>query len=408
MRPNALPPTDQVHIGRQPIFDQRGRVAGYELLFRADAGAAGASSRGAYATSQVIVNAFTEFGLRNLVGDGLGFINLTREFVTGDLPLPFPPDSVVLEILDSVPVDDQVVSGILKLVDAGYRVALDDFVLGQGHEQLLTVASFVKINFMARHPAALDESVARCRRYPRLRLIAERVEEQQQIRRARRLRFDLLQGYGLQQPQTMSVPGPVLSTEHLLRLFVIAYSAEADPEALIATLRQDPAMNRKLERLRMAAGESGSCADCGNREPAACLDLLRRWLTLMLICSAGNAADEHLKPLLTRARMCRTVGERLNVAGEACFTAGLLSGIAEFADAPAKQLVEQLPMCPEVRQAVFEGGGKLGRVLAAVRAYERRDLADLTQGNWEQEQLAQASLGFATALGEPVGSGNRS
>ena len=60
----------------------------YELLFRGDAGAVEADERGAYATSRVLITAFTEIGIEPLCGRGLCFVNLTREFLVGDLPLP--------------------------------------------------------------------------------------------------------------------------------------------------------------------------------------------------------------------------------------------------------------------------------------------------------------------------------
>src|SRR3569833_3570869 len=85
-----------VHVGRQALYDRAGRVAGYELLFRGDAAAVEAHERGAYATSRVLVTAFTAVGIAPLVGDALCFVNLTREFIVGELPLPFGTEQVVL------------------------------------------------------------------------------------------------------------------------------------------------------------------------------------------------------------------------------------------------------------------------------------------------------------------------
>ena len=99
---SSAPGTQLVHVGRQPIFDRAGDVVGYELLFRGSLDAVEAARRDTYATSQVIVNAFTEFGIAEVVGDRPCFINLTREFLVGDLPLPFGPEQVVLEVLETV------------------------------------------------------------------------------------------------------------------------------------------------------------------------------------------------------------------------------------------------------------------------------------------------------------------
>ena len=44
-----------------------------------------------------------------MVGSRTCFINLTREFVVGELALPFGPAQIVLEILETITVDDRVV-----------------------------------------------------------------------------------------------------------------------------------------------------------------------------------------------------------------------------------------------------------------------------------------------------------
>ncbi|MFG2044169.1 hypothetical protein [Dactylosporangium sp. NPDC048998] len=98
-----FPPSGAVHVGRQPIFDRDGDVHGYELLFRGDFARPGSMQpRGAYATSRVLIAAFTEIGIEPLCGRALCFVNLTREFLVGDLPLPFDAEQVVLEILETV------------------------------------------------------------------------------------------------------------------------------------------------------------------------------------------------------------------------------------------------------------------------------------------------------------------
>ena len=76
----------------------------------------------------MIVRAFTEFGVGELVGDRRCFINTTRSFLVGELPLPFGPEQVVLEVLEMIEVDEEVVNGIAGLVERGYEIALDDFV----------------------------------------------------------------------------------------------------------------------------------------------------------------------------------------------------------------------------------------------------------------------------------------
>ena len=53
--------TSAVHVGRQPIYDETGRLYGYELLFRDAAGSTAADGNGDAATTRTILAAFTAF-----------------------------------------------------------------------------------------------------------------------------------------------------------------------------------------------------------------------------------------------------------------------------------------------------------------------------------------------------------
>src|SRR5690348_9223440 len=233
--------TQLVHVGRQPIFDVHGDVVAYELLFRGSMDAVAAGRQDTYATSTVMINAFTEFGIREVVGDRLCFINLTREFLSGELPLPFGPTQVVLEVLETVEMDDEVIAGITRLAEAGYRIALDDFVWGSGHEQLFALASYVKLDLLDGDLSNLDEVVAAIRQFPNIQLVAERLETEEQLALAERYGMELRQGYALSRPQVLTVAS--LSPSRLRRLeLVTALSApETDMPRIVAIIASDPA-----------------------------------------------------------------------------------------------------------------------------------------------------------------------
>src|SRR4051812_16310412 len=168
---------DVVHVARQPIVDARAALVGYELLFRHAADAGGAPAHGDAATTATILAAFAEFDPAQLLAGRPGFVNLTRAFLTGALPVPFSPDVAVLEVLESVEVDQEVVDGVRALAAQGFTIALDDFVWSGAAESLLEVARIVKIDVLQQDWPGVLETAARCRR-PGVRLLAEKIEDQ--------------------------------------------------------------------------------------------------------------------------------------------------------------------------------------------------------------------------------------
>jgi EAL and modified HD-GYP domain-containing signal transduction protein len=384
-----------VHIGRQPIYDWGGHVVGYELLFRGSADDVEASRRSSYATSQVIVNAFTEFGLEQLVGGRKCFINLTREFLVGDLPLPFDPDHAILEILETVEIDNAVLAGTVRLVEQGYEIALDDFVFGLGHERLLDVATYVKLDLLIREADELAVVVEQCRRYPGVKLVAERVETEEHILLAKRFGFDLLQGYAVGRPQVLSAVALSPSRLRRLELLAAVTAEDADLTRVVSIVQCDPALSYRVLRATNSAA-SGLPRKVGSVRDAVVLlgtAKIRQWAALMLVSDvAESASEEQLSSTMARARLCQTVAERLGLSGEAAFTVGLLAGVAELISEPIAEITARLPLTVEVVEALVDGHGRLGQVLAVVRAYELADDQALAASPVSSSELAKAYL----------------
>jgi EAL and modified HD-GYP domain-containing signal transduction protein len=369
-----------VHVGRQALFDRTNTVVGYELLFRGDAHAVEAAERGAYATSRVLVTAFTDVGIHSLVGGALCFVNLTREFIVGELPLPFGPEQVVLEVLETIEVDDEVVAGVTRLVEEGYAIALDDFVIGgaggTGHERLLDLATYVKLDVLGTDPAELAATVAACRRYPEIRLVAERLETPEQLDRASALGFDLFQGYVLSRPQV--VPALALSPSRLRRIELLGLLVGPDiPLAQVVRLvTGDPALAIRLLAVANADPLGLPVEVSSVHEAVALLGVgrLRDWATLMLLSDLDEGNPEPLAAAVTRARMCQNLAGRMDLPPEAAFTVGLISAAAELIGQSPADLAPRLSLTHDVSDALVLGEGPLGELLNLVHAYEASDL----------------------------------
>jgi EAL and modified HD-GYP domain-containing signal transduction protein len=359
-----------VHLGRQPIYEGD-RVFGYELLFRADADARVATAHDASATGTIIQNAFVEFGLPSLVGHRRCFINVTREYLTGQLPLPFGPGQVVLEILETVSIDDEVAAFVGGLVRAGYDIALDDFVVGSDHERLLDLAKFVKIDLASDEESVLRAQVARLRQRG-LTLVAERVETDEDIAYARDLGFDLLQGYALGRPQTLSMRTLSMSHAKRLELFGALSAPDLDLTHVVSLISADPALALRVLQATNSA-QTGLKRRVSSIHEAVTLlgvNRIRQWVSLMVLTDVTGVDQETLTRLVTRARLCHTVTEWLGGPPDSGFVVGLVAGIAELMEEDVHDVVRRLPLDLSIAAAVVEHDGVLGQALDSVLAYE--------------------------------------
>lgn len=387
--------TRMVHIGRQPIYDRDGQVTAYELLFEGEADGIEASRRSPYATSQIIVNAFTEFGLDQIVGEQTCFINLTRDFLVGDLPVPFEAGQAVLEILGGVAVDEEVVAGVDRLVKLGYPVAVNDDIAIDLNNSLWSMVAYVKIDVSKRVAGELDTVVAPFRRTPEITLVAERVDTPQHLEMVEQLGFELLQGQVLGHPQMMSIQSLSPSRMRRLELLAALNAPDVDLDGVVSIVTGDPGLSFRVLRATNSASVGLPRKISSVRDAVVLLGpiRIRQWVALMLLSDiAESATEDQLATTMARARLCQTVAERLDLPADAAFTVGLLAGIASLVREPIAEVVERLPLTEEVAEALVHGTNSLGRVLSMVRAYEAKDGTALRNASVSPADLAKAYL----------------
>jgi EAL and modified HD-GYP domain-containing signal transduction protein len=385
----------EVHVGRQPILDGALETHGYELLFRQSesARAADFGDAGDQATSTVVVNTFLHFGLEQLTGDKLAFINITRPFATGMLPLPLEPSSVVLELVNSVKVDDDIEAGVQRLVDEGFRLALDGFTWDQGREGLLDVASYVKIDVRDRDRAWLAESVRRVKSHGVL-LVAERVETLEDMDACLAAGFDLFQGYFLLQPKVLTTKGVAPGAAGRLTLLSRLSDPDVSVKDIESLVAADAALNYRLLRAANSAASGVTRRIDSVRTAVVMLGLerLRSWLFLMTVAEHADSHDAQLAAAATRARMCELLAPKWpGVAPQSAFLTGLLSRLDLLLGMSMEAVVESLPLEESLQDALLTRSGPMGELLTAVECYERYDGRPI-DGPFSLDQLASAYL----------------
>ena len=156
---------NDIFVARQPIFDSDLNVQAYELLYRSGNTGAANITDGNAASSQVMINAFLDIGIDTLTDNHTCYINLTRDFLVGQLPLPLPTESVVLEILEDVEVDDELINSLKSFSEKGYTIALDDYVFEDEKTPLFDIIDIIKIDLMGCDMDKLADEVQRLKRW---------------------------------------------------------------------------------------------------------------------------------------------------------------------------------------------------------------------------------------------------
>lgn len=369
----------EVFVGRQPICDSALEVAAFELLYRSDGENRAKMRDGDAAFACVAMNTLADVGLERLVGNRPAYINATERVLVDQLYKVVPPESMVIEVLESVLPSDKVVAAIRRARGLGYRIALDDFVPGDPRASMLDLADVIKVDLERIDHSEL-QAFAKSLQHPQRKLLAEKVEAWDVFRKCKTYGYELFQGYFFCVPEIVRKKTLHPDRLTLLRLFVRLQDVNATIEELEELVQHDPGLSYKILRLVNSALYSTVREVESIRHAVALLGLhrVRECVAMLLLALVEEKPSELLREALARAALARLIAQSTKRADpEKCYTAGLLSLLDAVMDMPLDVLLAQLPMLVDVRVALLERTGEIGRILNGAVACERSDVAQL-------------------------------
>ena len=196
------------YLARQPILDRDGKTFAYELLFRDSPSSDTAIiASDLQATAQVLENILNSIGLTRLVGDCKAFINCSREILLDNLFGLLNPDRFVIEILEDVPVDENLIRAIQRHKSLGFELALDDFIMNDEFvsrfEPLFQYVSYVKMDLVDNTPETMIKA-AQFFKERNIKLLAEKVEDEATYRLCEKAGYDYFQGFFFAKPEIVT------------------------------------------------------------------------------------------------------------------------------------------------------------------------------------------------------------
>lgn len=392
---------ENVFIGRQAIFDKQLNIFAYELLSRNNSQLNEATidkSNASHATTIVMLNALTEIGLQQIVGIHPAFINLTYDYLIGKSLIPDLHNQFVLEILEDVEVTNELVIAVKKLSDNGYTIALDDFIYRDELRPLIEIADIIKIDVLQLNEQSIREHVQKLKSF-NVRLLAEKVETQENYELCKELGFDYFQGYFFCEPKIVESHRAPANRINIIQLLAKLQDSEVRIEELELLIREDLALSyRLLKYINSAAFALRREVDSIHHAIVMLgLNTIRSLANLMLMSKIDDKPLSLLVIAIIRAHMCEQlavkVDEKLKYT---FFTVGLFSVIDALMDSPMEDILEQLPLTHEIKDALLEQKGILGEALKCSIAFERADWINVQFQNLESQTIQKAYFAAVT------------
>ncbi len=363
------------YVARQPILDLRGRVHGYELLFRSgpETYFRGDSEM---ATRTMIDNAVI-FGLDRLTGGLPAFVNCSREALTEGYVSILPPSMTVLEVEAGTELTQSLIAACKNLKMAGFRLALDNFTWVPNAEKLIRLADYIKVDFSQVFHGERRCLLDKLGDTP-VALIAQKVETQEDYREAREEGFTLFQGYYFCRPTVQEHHKIPANRIFQIEILELLQGETLDMAKLSGLVKRDPSLTYRILRLvnATAGGTHQEVRSIEEAMSAVGEEAFRRIATNAITSELSDEKpSEVLRMSYVRGRFCElaATGAALNPTEQ--YLLGMLSMLPAMMCLPMAELAPALPLSEEIAKALKGADIPERKLLQWIEFHEQGDWA---------------------------------
>ncbi|MBV5320398.1 MAG: EAL domain-containing protein [Sulfuricurvum sp.] len=371
-----------IFIGRQPIFDSKGKCISYELLYRSTHESSEAIfSSNAKATARVIINLIHNIGLSSIIGNKLGYINIDEQIIMSDVFLSLPKSKFVFEILEYTKVTPEVIDKVCHLYELGYRFALDDFSCENENIEyfklLFPYVDVIKIDLLATNPISIEAMVEKFKPY-NVKLLAEKVENIEIFERCKKAGFDYFQGFFFEKPTiiigTKIEPSIINAIDVINTLYtttdmsIICDKFSSYPELTFNLLRYinsaEFSFKQEITSIKQILNLLGPSR-------------LRSWLGLFLYSGTNEQMFKEaiVNTAKFRANMMRELVMALGKShlSDEAFLTGSLSLIDTYLHIDMSNVIEKIHLSQPIIDALLQRDGYYGKLLSITEKLEKTD-----------------------------------
>lgn len=384
---------------RQPILDINKKVYGYELLFRSGSDNVFPDVDQEKATSNMVESLQFNLGLDKISSGKYAFINFTENAILSHYPKMLPKEKIVIEVLETVNPSKEVIDELEALSKIGYKIALDDYVHSSAWEPVYQFCDFLKIDCQNIKVSQLKLITSLRKRFPHIKLLAEKVETYDEYKRFLSHGFEYFQGYFFSKPEvmrsvSMSTSHAILSEllsevmKESINISKVTKLFESDVGMSYKLLRytQSPLFQRrqKIENIRQALIMLGETE-------------IQRFVMFLVAAAFGeNKPSELIRLSIHRAKFC----EQLSIVTSkhdhiaSAFLVGMLSLIDAMLDADINKVIGEMHLSKTIEEALLAQSGWLAEAIQIcqiieIGQWERID-ATCTTLNMEYADLIKA------------------
>lgn len=368
-------------VVRQAIKDLKDTVIGYELLVQEDESSLYNSSSDNVAANTMV--AFLSENSERIFKDRKTFMTFTPTLLFRNTPKIFDKDKVVIQIEDNIVVHSLAAILISKYREDGYHFAINDFQFTPKYFSMLEYVDYIKMDISNKLEGMQRRSIANVIDMAhgfQKQFIATGVNSKEVYDCAVELGVDYVEGNYIAGAMTSKTSKMDFMQGNLYQLIVEITKDEPDVEILEETIIRDASLTYALLKMANSAYFAVHHETTSVRQALVRVGIsqLKQWVYLLSFEDKQNKSEseELLKASFMRANFASALVKRLKnfpINSSDAYLLGMFSMLEYMIDAPIAEILYEIPIVEEVKDALIRKEGKAGRLYELVLSYEKAD-----------------------------------
>ncbi len=374
----------QIFLNKQPILDAQQKLYGYHLSLEL----AGESEQNPIDWDGVM-KAFCDRvaehdGMQALVAEKPTFFAAPVEALKEKwLPKMDNLADLSVEVDISIINNKTALSELKEILKTGAKVSVLGYENSEAYKKLLALAKFVKIDSKEFSPEEAKTVISALKMQQKPTIITG-IETEEDFLAYQAVRADFYQGYFFTTPVISGQKELSGSRLAMLKLLAEVNDPDIEFEKIVSTVGSDVGLTHKLlsainhpsnniphviETLKDAVNFMG-------------LKRLKFWVNMMMLSEVDDVPKELLATALVRAKFMEDLAEKQGKPEQKdrYFMAGMFSTLNAFLKASMVDIVGQLPLSNEVKIALVDNSGEMGKALFVIRSLEQGNSSVLGNG----------------------------
>lgn len=370
------------YVVKQAVKDRNNQVIGNEILFQR-----GKESLYNSSEDNQVADTISSFMMQNnekMYDDKLIFITFTPTLLFKNTPKIFESKKLVIQIEDNVLINPLSQMLVHRYRSEGYHIAINDFQFSPKYFSMLDNADYIKINISEQKKnASTLENIVRMAKGFKKKCVIYGINSKEDYEYAKALDADYMEGAYVSDSMEIKTSKVEFLQGNFFRLVVAVMKDEPDMSEIEEIVSRDAYLTYALLKLVNSRYFTSFKKISSIRQGLVILGIaqLRQWVYLLSLQSTeGQGLDSAMEQVLKLSYLRGTFCSKLSgyvkgfpYTSSDAYIMGMFSTLDYMVDAPIEEILQEIPIEEELKEALIHRTGICGELYSLVLDYEKAD-----------------------------------